>query len=472
LNEFELYDDSDRLWDGAIERFPEIPILHYNRGLAYSGQDRTEEAIRNIRRALCLNPAYAKGMNGLSLTYIAVEDVDNAIFYAERGLHVGFGQDVLYLNLGVYYRARRRYGDSIRASLRAIALTDEPFEKAAAQFNVGMIFLCLGELDAGFKGYMHRWATKNFPSPKRNFKQKIWDGPVTHPGAHLLTYMEQGLGDEVMFSWYIPMARKDVQSLTVDCDARMIPIFERSFPDTKFVKRSHKGDPATKDPKITHKIPIGHIPYYYSVDTKAYIKTVPAEQRARLPVRNDGYLIPEPTLVEKWRRYFSETHAGKKCIGVSWRSRIRNRQRNLQYLEVEELAGVIPRGTVVVNLQYATDDEEIEIWRQAADKHGFDFDPLDGVDLTNDLDDIFAILKTIDYAVTPLLSLAWMSGAVGCPTLVNRTAWDLAIWQSFGTDFVPWQPSLRLFFRTPVEPWTGPLGRINETLIELVERDS
>lgn len=471
LNEFELYEDADLLWVRAVERFPEIPILHYNRGLSHSGQGRKAEAITHIRRALCLNPQYSKGWNGLSLAYINDEDVDDAIFYAERGRHLATSLDILNLNLGVYYRAKRRYADSVRSLEIAAALSGEPHERAAALFNIGMIKFCVGEIEAGFQGYMHRWATKNFPSPKRNFKQPIWDGPIKHPKARLLTYMEQGLGDEVMFSWYLSLVRQDVQTLTVDCDSRMIQIFERSFPGCTFVPRSRKGDPATRDESITHKAPIGHIPAYYAVETKTYIAGIPQEQRQPLPIRTDGYLIPESGLVEKWRTYFSEKYPGRACVGISWRSSIRNRQRNLQYLEIEELATVFPPGTVVVNLQYNSREEDVDLWRKEAEARGFIFEPLDGVDLKDDLEEIFAILKVLTCAVTPLLSLAWMSASVGCPTLVNRTAWDKTIWQSFGTDFVPWQPSMRLFFRTPKEAWSAVLDRIRSSLIELIERD-
>lgn len=471
LNEFELYDDADLLWPQAVKRFPEIPVLHYNRGLSYSGQGRKMEAIAHIRRSVCLNPRYTKGLNGLSLAYIVDEDVDEAIFYAERGRYDGTSLDILNLNLGVYYRAKRRYADAVRALDVAQTLSDQPHERAAALFNIGMIKFCVGEIEAGFQGYMHRWATKNFPSPKRNFKQPIWDGPIKHPNAHLLTYMEQGLGDEVMFSWYISLVRKDVSALTVDCDSRMIPIFERSFPGCTFVPRSRKGDPATRDKSITHKAPIGHIPAYYAVETKIHIAGIPAEQREPLPIRNSGYLIPEEGLVAKWREYFATKYPGRACVGVSWRSSIRNRQRNLQYLETEELAAVFPPGTVVVNLQYNSREEDVDLWRKEAEARGFIFEPLDGVDLKDDLEDIFAILKVLTCAVTPLLSLAWMSASVGCPTLVNRTAWDKTIWQSFGTDFVPWQPSMRLFFRTPKEPWSDVLDQMAASLRQLIERD-
>jgi hypothetical protein len=96
----------------------------------------------------------------------------------------------------------------------------------------------------------------------------------------------------------------------------------------------------------------------------------------------------------------------------------------------------------------------------------------EGVDLTNDLEDIFALLQVCDAAVTPMISLAWMAGAVGCPGYIFRTSRERAIWQQFGGAFVPWAPSLRLFFRDPSESWDATIGELNRSLTQLLAAGS
>src|SRR3546814_5341023 len=65
----------------------------------------------------------------------------------------------------------------------------------------------------GFRLAESRWALNDFPSSKRNFRQPIWLGPHRSPDSALLLYLEQGLGDELMLTWYLPLVRRDVRRL-------------------------------------------------------------------------------------------------------------------------------------------------------------------------------------------------------------------------------------------------------------------
>ena len=75
-------------------------------------------------------------------------------------------------------------------------------------------------------------------SPQRNeHLEKQWGGPSGHEKDSLAIYMEQGVGDEVMYSWYFDFLQKDTTDLIVECDRRLIPIFERTFPSLNFEAR-------------------------------------------------------------------------------------------------------------------------------------------------------------------------------------------------------------------------------------------
>ncbi|NQW10012.1 MAG: hypothetical protein HQ481_09065 [Alphaproteobacteria bacterium] len=472
LKGLEAYDVVDVAWVEAIKKFPDISILHYNRGISYHNRLEHETARRSMYRAVILNPQYDRALNGLGLTYGSQEDNIRAAYWTRRANVVAPYEGTYYLNLGAYYRTLARFPEALRCLDKAVALSPAEGIRASAAFNAGMARIMLGETEKGFRQIEARWATPNFPSPKRNIHKKIWRGPIECPNAALIAYMEQGLGDEVMYAWYIPYLLADTSRLVVDCDPRLVDILARTFPAAEFVPRSRQGDPLLRDPHIHWKTPIGHVPQYYTVETKSVALTIPREFRRSLPRRTDGYLKPDPSRLAYWRAEFAKRYGDRPLIAVSWRSKIHSRIRDQQYMTVEEIARSVAPGSVVVNLQYSTIDDEVSEWRLEAERRGFSFEPMSEIDLTDDLEDIFAILQVVDYTVSTLISLAWMSGAVGTPTLVFRTSWEGRLWHQQGFDFVPWQPSMRLFFKTPHETWDDPIERLRDALAALIERDN
>src|SRR3546814_5722931 len=83
----------------------------------------------------------------------------------------------------------------------------------------------------------------------------LFRSPHRSPDSALLLYLEQGLGDELMLTWYLPLVRRDVRRLVVDCDERLIPVLSRTFEGIDFVPKSMQGDPRTRDSELTHKVP-------------------------------------------------------------------------------------------------------------------------------------------------------------------------------------------------------------------------
>lgn len=458
--------EATELWPEILRRFRKYEVLYYNYGLFLDEQDRIEEAIKALRFALLMVPRYARASNLLSLTVTHRHDLRAAIRHVRWATVSNPKLVSCWQNLGSHLRAVGQYTRALAAYAQAEELAKAEGNQeqvATAQFNRGMSHITTGELEVGFRLLEARWATPGFPSPKRSFRHPIWQGPQKHRNAGLLAYMEQGLGDEVMMSWYFPLLRQDTRRLVVDCDERLIDLYRRTYEGIEFAPRSQAGDDLTRDPDLRYKIPIVHVPQYYVPELKTLVRRNwhwGERAGSRFPAR----LVLEPDRLERWDRWLEERFPGRPRLALSWRSRMHNRMRDQQYLTPEELAAALPEGAVGINLQYSSTDEEIDELRELGRQRGFEIVTPEGVDLTNDLEDVFALLQVSDAAVTPMISLAWMAGAVGCPGYIFRTSRERVIWQQFGLPFVPWAPSLRLFFRDRSECWTATIRDLNRTL--------
>jgi hypothetical protein len=161
----------------------------------------------------------------------------------------------------------------------------------------------------------------------------------------------------------------------------------------------------------------------------------------------------------------------KLRIGICWRSSVHNRARDYQYLEPDEISQCFGPGFLVVNLQYDHTREETDLLGEASRERGYQLVTPPDIDLRNDLDDLTALCAECDIVVTPLISTAFMAGAVGTPTWVFRSSDSGLIWQQLGAPFVPWFPSMRMFFRFPTDPWLLTIEKMRQALDEVAHMD-
>lgn len=463
-------DEALALWPVAIRRFPGQEVLRFNYSILLDERNDLQAASHHLRAALVLRPSYVYAANQLGLACHRRHRRDAALKFTRWSLVCDPDYANGHMNLGNYMRGVGDYATAL-AHLKRTEETAGKFQAiaAAGRYNAGMIKIGIGELEAGFNLLEARWATQSFPSPKRSFAQRIWLGPRRTPAARLLLYMEQGLGDEFMMSWYLPLLRRDTSRLLVDCDPRLVALFSRTYEGVEFVGRVASGHPATRDPDLAFKIPSFHVPQYYVPETKRLIRDN-WDWATLAGTRFPSRLVLDPVKLVRWQRWMAEEFPGRPRVGVSWRSSFRNRDRDTQYVSIEELGSTIPAGSVAINLQYSSADDEIEELKAIGARRGFEFVNPPGVDLTNDLEDILAILQSVSAVVTPLISLAWMAGAVGCPAYIFRTSPERAMWHQMGTPFLPWAPSLKVFFRHPAESWTGAISDLRAGLAAFLSR--
>ena len=450
----------------AVKKFPDQPVLAFNLAHMMNESTRAEDAEPYAIRALLLRPDYAKAWNALCVAHCMPYNHTAARVAVNRALLIDPTLASAWLNVGVLERSASRYTHAIKAMRRAIEINPDDF---TGQTNLAYALLMAGEIDEGFRQYDERWHNPGFPSSRRPFPLKIWEGQnLPHHG--LLVYMEQGMGDEIMFSWYMRYIAQRAADVVVECDHRLVGLFTRSFPNFKIVARRQPVDPLTTTGNRKFKTPAGHVPKHFWFETRDHLmKMWPTATR---PIaRTTGYLKVDPGRRAHWRCYLDSLGTDRLRVGICWRSSIHNRSRDLQYLEPEEIGQCFDENFVLINLQYDHINEETDRLEAVGRERGYKFVTPPGIDLKDDLDDLTALCEVCDIVVTPLISTAFMAGAVGTPTWVFRSSDTGRIWQQLGAPFVPWFPSMRLFFRFPTDPWSETIERMRAALQEVTCMD-
>lgn len=265
-----------------------------------------------------------------------------------------------------------------------------------------------------------------------------WDGKP-FAGTLLIT-AEQGLGDELMASSIFDDIVAMGQKAVIECDARLLPVYERSFPSLQFVPRGERKLNDIHDAG-------GNFRKINMLDLASLFRTAPGSFPARR-----SWLKADPEKTAAFRSRYRQQWPGKRLVGISWKStRIMEglAQKGVRLADFAPVLSV--PDTVFINLQYGNVTDEIAALATAGcgEVH---VDP--AVDTTNDIDAVFAQTTALDLVVSTSNTAVHIAGAIGAPCylLLPKVRPFLWYWGYRG-ERTPWYPSLRLLRNTREDDW-------------------
>jgi tetratricopeptide (TPR) repeat protein len=112
------------LWEDVLKKYP-TSRAYANLGLAYEEAGNIEEAERQYRNALELEPGYFIALNNLAANYVLLGRLDEAIELYGRALRAKPGNAVIHAGLARAYRYRGQVRESIYEYRRALELDPE-----------------------------------------------------------------------------------------------------------------------------------------------------------------------------------------------------------------------------------------------------------------------------------------------------------------------------------------------------------
>ena len=444
----------------ALRHAPLSAGLFGNLGLVRLRLGARRQASQDTRRALCLDPGYAKAWQTQGL--LAHDQSDAADAAYRRAWAGGLRDPGLLVNRGAIAQSDGRIVDAIafyreaaglrpddpdiRANLAAASVDDGDFaaakalargvlsthpEHGLARWIDSWVALAHRDFAHGFQNYDDAWLNPGRDAHPHATRFPLWDGRPLD-GA-LLLWCDQGLGDEILYTGMIA----DVLALGVDvvleCDRRLAGIFQRSWPSLRIAVR---GDP----------LPLG-------IAGQSSTLRLPMLFRRAIgdfPNRR-SYLLADPKRVAEYKAVFAAT-IGDRTIGLSWRSGNprTGTQKSTRLADWDALMRA--PDARFVSLQY-DDGGETDL-RLAANP---------GPDVKNDIDGLAAQIAALDHVVSISGVTAHLAGALGVPGHVLLPPAPLWYWFAEGAG-CPWYPSLTLVRRRRGEGWKPAVQRVHQAM--------
>lgn len=410
--------------------------------------DEPLAAERHARAALANAPDHALAHNHLSASLRAQGRHDEARTCLDRALALRPDHAETWFNLGILHQDRNELNDALRCYDRAISLSPGD---AVARLNRANLQLLGGDFARGWGEYSWRFEAQR--TPRRPLPWRPWDGSPIQ-GKRLLIHAEQGIGDEIMFASCFPELLRSTGRCVIECDKRLVPLFQRSFPGAGIVGgRVEKGKREDTTAQFAALGPfdfqaaMGDLPRYLRPDLASF----PYVQ---------GYLQPDPGLLAKWRARYDALGTGLK-IGISWRGGRTNAQQRLRSLALTEWGEILTMpGVHFVNLQYGDTRAERQLVRGRLGidvRHWEDSNPLD------ELDDFAAQVAALDLVISIDNATVHLAGALGRPTWVLLPFAPDWRWL-LGREDTPWYPATRLFRQRRPGDWTDVLCAVRSRL--------
>ena len=376
-------------WDSAKSRIqsaiavrPDLGLLHSDLAVVLDHEGHHEEALSESEVASALDPTNDNVRIGLA---------------------------------GGYYRG----GDAAKAEAQLRkALQNSPDDRIA-RWRLGAVLLATGRYEEG-------WAY--FDSRSRSSVKDIpeWQGqPLT--GRSMFVLGEQGHGDEIQFSRYVPVLKAlGTSQITLACLSSNMSLFETLPGVDRIVPR----DGTCTGLRHDYWTSLMSIPRH----CKTTLETIPAS----LP-----YLAPLQARIDKWQ---ARIPPARVRVGLVWKGNkdnARDRHRSLSSLALLAPLWRVTGGDVLfVSLQKG--DVEGKARHPPANQ------PL--LHLGDDIEDFAdtaAILSLLDLTISVDTAAAHLAGALGkrCWVMLPYLSTDWR-WMYERSDS-PWYPKVLRLFRQP-----------------------
>ncbi len=387
------------------------------------------EAQSTYERALKLAPHDFDAHHNLAVVYERLGRLTQSAESFQRAVNIAPRHAFARLNLATILRDLGRLDDSISNFEQAIAIDPN---LAHAHMGLAWVLLLRGNFARGWAEYEWRWRVPESPLPK--FPQPLWDGsPLS--GRTIMLHAEQGLGDSIQFSRYAKLLSDQGAKVILYCPQSLQSLLATA----PGIIRAASHQSALGEFDVW--LPLLSLPNRFATT----LDSIPAQT---------PYLAPPAALAEQWRNRIAADGTANFKIGICWAGNRANINDSNRSIPADMLAPLLQTtGALFYNLQLGNEPKPPGL--------------IDHTPAIRDFADTAAFIQQLDLIISADTALAHLAGAVGRPIwtlLPYAPDWR---WLLDRPDS-PWYPTMRLFRKTPCQPWPPLIERVQSELAKLL----
>lgn len=446
-----------------------------NLGTLLMDQGRLSEAIESLRKATVLRPEASECWNNLSTALLKNEQLDDSISAAERAIRLKPDFASAHVSLGLAFQRSDQFGRAIGCFEQALKVSPDSTDAAVnlgmalvsdgriqegidrlrqllakvpdqpmAHYGLGKALLLMGDYANGWRESEWRWKVPELQSRRLAVPTPWWDGKASLQGRDILVWPEQGLGDTIQFSRYVPLVARQARRVILMCQPPLVRLL-RGLEGVEEVIAV--GDPV---PRHDVHVPLMSLPLAFGPSNGSD------------PFPTTPRLDPDPARIEYWRGRLGELD-GRIRVGLVWAGNYDNRHGRKRSMKLHSLAPL----AAVENVRFISLQKSL-----APGQRETSAPPFELVDFTSELTDFTetgALIANLDLVISIDTAVAHLAGTLGKPVWILLSSLPDWRWGLERTDS-PWYPTARLFRQPVAGDWGTPIDQVRAALVDFANR--
>jgi len=395
-----------------------------------------------LKEAVAANDQDIEALTNLSRIYPRRRELEHALAAGKRAVGINPSNALALSNYSLALKEAQRWPEATEAAEAAVNFAPG---MQRLPFNLSILDLVQGNYARGWANFESRWdGSSELRNSHPNFAAPRWNGEALR-GKTLLLWGEQGFGDALQFSRFVPMLAKKVHAqggtLVWAAFKAVHPLMARMAP--KGVECLPHDGPL---PAFDFHFPLLSLPLHFGIDAD----TIPAKR---------AYLSANADLAADWRAEFS---ADKRLrVGLVW-SGSEGHQRNMfRSVGIERYAKAF---SGIENVAFFSLQKDASGAVATARESGFEIADRTGKFET--FDDTAAFIDSLDLVITVCTSVAHLAAALGKPTWILLDTNPHWVWQLERTDS-PWYPTATLYRQKEFSKWEPVMDDVARDLAAL-----
>lgn len=397
--------------------------------------EHTQDGIRQLRRSLNINPTQPSALYNLGVQLQKQGELEEALSYYQQSLKLDPSNIDGWLNLGNTLKDLHRHGEAIQSFEQAAMLNPK---LPSIHWNKALTQISMGNFKDGWELYEWGWSAGERGIP-RKFSRPTWLGKEPISGKTILIYREQGLGDLIQFSRYLPMLEKLGARVILEAPKSLVNLMGTLSKSIKVIEEDQLLPP------FDFVCPVMSLPFAFQTT----LESIPA---------NVPYLHVDEAKKKIWH-----TKLGAKIkprIGLVWSGSMTNKidlnpcaRRNIPLEKLKQLFE-LPLEFHALQKEFRPEDLPLLAEIKNLNLHQDDL---------NDFCDTAALVKEMDLVISVCTSVAHLSGALNHPTWILLPYSADYRWMQNPTDS-PWYPSVELIRQDHIGGYASQIKTLLEKL--------